>query len=125
MSDGPSGFFAAITTSVAPEPYNNMNVYVIQNSATSTSNNIITANGTSLTLSTSVLATSYRTDSVQYMINTGFYNTGADICEILLYVGEITTSQRQQLEGYLAWKWGLQANLPSGHTYYSAPPAPP
>ena len=24
--------------------------------------------------------------------------------------------------GYLAWKWGLQANLPAGHTYKSAAP---
>ena len=26
------------------------------------------------------------------------------------------------LEGYLAWKWGLQANLPAGHPYENAPP---
>jgi|Laugrefabdmm15dn_1035133.scaffolds.fasta_scaffold06380_6 hypothetical protein len=29
---------------------------------------------------------------------------------------------RQKLEGYLAWKWGLQANLPVGHPYKTAPP---
>ena len=31
-------------------------------------------------------------------------------------------SNRQQVEGYLAWKWGLQASLPSGHPYISTPP---
>jgi hypothetical protein len=37
--------------------------------------------------------------------------------EILLYSNVLTTSQRQQVEGHLAWKWGLQANLPAGHPY--------
>lgn len=29
---------------------------------------------------------------------------------------------RQRLEGYCAWKWGLQGLLPPGHPYQSAPP---
>ena len=40
-----------------------------------------------------------------------------NIQEILLYTGPITTTQRQQVEGYLAWKWGLQVNLPPTHPY--------
>jgi hypothetical protein len=32
------------------------------------------------------------------------------------------TSDRQKLEGYLAWKWGLQASLAAGHPYLSAAP---
>lgn len=32
------------------------------------------------------------------------------------------TSDRQKIEGYVMWKWGLQANLPPGHPYQSAPP---
>jgi hypothetical protein len=40
-----------------------------------------------------------------------------NIQEVLVYTGPITTLQRQQVEGYLAWKWGLQANLPSNHPY--------
>jgi hypothetical protein len=45
-------------------------------------------------------------------------------------VGEIvavaypTTTDRQKLEGYLAHKWGLTANLPSDHPYKINPPAP-
>jgi len=34
----------------------------------------------------------------------------------------ITTTNRNKLEGYLAWKWGIQSYLPSGHPYLSAPP---
>lgn len=33
-----------------------------------------------------------------------------------------TTALRQQVEGYLAWKWGIQASLPATHPYRSAPP---
>lgn len=33
-----------------------------------------------------------------------------------------TTDERQRIEGYLAWKWGSVARLPSDHPYKSAPP---
>jgi hypothetical protein len=36
------------------------------------------------------------------------------ISELLLYTTVLTSPQRQQVEGYLAQKWGLQANLPAG-----------
>jgi hypothetical protein len=44
------------------------------------------------------------------------------IGEIIVYNAALTTAQRQQIEGYLAWKWGLQASLPVGHPYKSAAP---
>lgn len=53
--------------------------------------------------------------------NNGFPLTGA-IAEHLIVPGPITTDLRQILQGYLAWKWGLQANLPSGHPYELAAP---
>lgn len=34
----------------------------------------------------------------------------------------LTTAEKEQVEGYLAWKWGLQASLPVGHTYAAAAP---
>ena len=45
-----------------------------------------------------------------------------NINEIILYKITLTTNQRQQIEGYLAWKWGLQSSLPVTHPYYSAAP---
>ena len=47
----------------------------------------------------------------------------ASISEILVYNTVLTATQRQQVEGYLAWKWGLQASLPGGHLYLSANPS--
>ena len=45
----------------------------------------------------------------------GSYNSY--ICEFILYDSVLTTNQRQQVEAYLAWKWGLQASLPSDNPY--------
>jgi hypothetical protein len=44
------------------------------------------------------------------------------IGEIILFNTALTTSQRQQVEGYLAWKWGLQSNLPSTHAFAKISP---
>lgn len=33
------------------------------------------------------------------------------VAEIIVYNRLLTSSERQQLEGYLGWKWGLQSNL--------------
>lgn len=46
------------------------------------------------------------------------------ICEIIIHNTALTNFQRQQIEGYLAWKWGLQANLPGAHPYKFFPPSP-
>ena len=44
------------------------------------------------------------------------------IAEIVMADTTLSTDARQKLEGYLAWKWGLVANLPSGHPYKIKPP---
>lgn len=44
------------------------------------------------------------------------------IAEIVVGRFAINTSDRQKLEGYLAWKWGMQANLPADHPYKLLPP---
>ena len=42
--------------------------------------------------------------------------------EIVLVTGGISESDRQKIEGYLAWKWGNVINLPSTHPYKNSPP---
>jgi hypothetical protein len=44
--------------------------------------------------------------------------------EVLLYTTPLTTVQRQQVEGYLAWKWGLVGSLPANHPFRLFPPSP-
>jgi hypothetical protein len=41
--------------------------------------------------------------------------------ELLVYGGVLSTTNRQQLEGYLAWRWGIEGNL-STSPYMSAAP---
>jgi hypothetical protein len=42
--------------------------------------------------------------------------------EIIVYTGSVSDTERQKVEGYLAWKWGLQSMLPSTHPYKSSGP---
>lgn len=42
--------------------------------------------------------------------------------EVITYPSGVTDTERQQIEGYLAWKWGLQDNLPDSQPYKNAPP---
>ena len=44
------------------------------------------------------------------------------MCEAIVYNAVFTTLQRQQVEGYLAWKWGLQGSLDASNPYKNAPP---
>ena len=52
----------------------------------------------------------------------GNFIVNASLYEIIVYNSDLTNNQRQQVEGYLAWKWGLQGNLPSDHPYKNAAP---
>jgi hypothetical protein len=45
--------------------------------------------------------------------------------EVIVYNSNLSTDDRQIVEGYLAWKWGLQANLPSTHPYKNKNPGTP
>ena len=45
------------------------------------------------------------------------------ISEVLVFNTSHSDSQRQMIEGYLAWKWGLQSNLPDNHPFKSAAPS--
>jgi len=47
------------------------------------------------------------------------------IGEIILYRTALSTSDRQRVEGYLAWRWGLVGNLPPSHPYRNRPPRQP
>ena len=55
-----------------------------------------------------------RSDNANYL--------NATIFEFMIFRTALTTTQRQKVEGYLAWKWGLQASLPSSHPYFNVKP---
>jgi hypothetical protein len=45
--------------------------------------------------------------------------------EVISFNRALSTDDRQTVEGYLAWKWGLQSRLPSSHPYKNVNPAVP
>ena len=45
-----------------------------------------------------------------------------ELAEIIIFDRAITAEERVRVEGYLAWRWGLTANLPANHPYKSAGP---
>jgi hypothetical protein len=45
-----------------------------------------------------------------------------DVGEILMASSELSESNRQKTEGYLAHKWALTAGLPNDHPYKTKPP---
>ena len=47
-----------------------------------------------------------------------------DLAEIILLEEAVSESRRQAIEGYLAHKWGLTANLPADHPYKTLAPLP-
>ncbi len=53
----------------------------------------------------------------------GYEFLRGNICEIIAISNNtLGTSDRQKIEGYLAWKWGLQGSLPADHPYKAAKP---
>jgi hypothetical protein len=47
------------------------------------------------------------------------------VYEMIVYSASLTTTQRQNIEGYLGWKWGLQASLSNAHPYLTINPQTP
>ncbi len=47
---------------------------------------------------------------------------GGDIAEMVFLTGTVSTTDREAMEGYLAHKWGMAANLASNHPYKNAAP---
>ena len=54
---------------------------------------------------------------------TGLGYSNVKFGEILVAIGELSLADRQQVEGYLAWKWNLVVKLPSNHPYKLNPPS--
>lgn len=71
-------------------------------------------------------AASAQTPLYSYQIGADRNTTGRSwsgpISEIVATSSLLSDADRQKLEGYLAWKWGLVANLPSDHPYKINPP---
>ena len=91
--------------------------------------------GAATVTSTGYSQATYDTNATQAFISqaaTGFQIGGRQqaatdygnkyISEVIGCNTKLSTENRQRVEGYLAWKWGLEADLPADHPYKSTPP---
>ena len=62
------------------------------------------------------------TNNIFYIGNDGGFGANFNLGELCVYNDYLETPFRNVLEGYLAWKWGVQANLPSFHPYALSAP---
>jgi hypothetical protein len=80
-------------------------------------------NGNSpLTKSTGNTSTGWGTSNAIGRVFSGDYSHRGLISEIIITPSTISSADRERVEGYLAHKWGLTADLPSGHPYKTSPP---
>lgn len=61
---------------------------------------------------------------IGYNFTNGSLLWDGQIWEIIVAPSYLTLDVTQRIEGYLAHKWGLTANLPANHPYKVNPPAP-
>ena len=103
---------------------------------------IVTPNGTAPDNQDFILLTKWNSTSSQLRLNGSLLSSGnigttlftsinlgaseGEASSIEGYIAEVVAfadnSKQEIVEGYLAWKWGLVANLPVGHPYKNQPP---
>ena len=88
--------------------------------------NIFRVNGVSeASASQDVGACTFSSAMIGGFLLSGVFTTAAYnglIAEIIITDNSESLLETQTIEGYLAHKWGLDANLPGGHPYLSVPP---
>ena len=94
--------------------------YAYQNGSQLTSKTI--SDTTNYTNTTSIMLIGAYNNSAGTGVQAGYYLNG-NVAEIIAYKSaHIDKATRETIEGYLAWKWGLQGSLPNTHAYYSSAP---
>jgi len=109
-------------------PSNAQNIPIIIDIHSSAASNGLYMNGSNLGSLYRTFATGSFTDTIGLGGNGtplgGYYGASWYFGEFIYYDAELTVSQRQTVEGYLAWKWGTQGLLAPTHPSYSSPPPP-
>jgi hypothetical protein len=112
---------------ITPGTYHLISSYIDADNATLASRTVQRVDGSasfSSNTANAVRSTSNSTSALNIGkdVATPVLDFTGDICEILIFNNQPGTTDRQKLEGYLAHKWGLTANLPNNHPYKTAAP---
>jgi hypothetical protein len=95
------------------------------NSTTSNSPATLRINGNVVsTLTYNIGSTLYSKalDLGSFNTNTSSQVNAAGFAEYQYYTTMLTDAENQTVEGYLAWKWGMQTSLPANHPYRNSSP---
>jgi len=97
----------------------------IGNTKLATPNNaVVFRNGDSQTLTTGGGNLSAITEGLAVGgLSVSGYFTNCSICEAVVLYDAMPLADRQKVEGYLAWKWGIASSLIAGHPYKNAAPS--
>lgn len=113
------------------------NTAQILNSRNATTGTSLLANGSSVTLNlANEITTSSNTapSAIGYTVDSNLhigavrsngalvYSPAIKFAEVIVSSTLLSIDNRQRMEGYLAHKWGLTANLPANHPFRSAAP---
>ena len=115
QSQGASSYSSNVTINCAIFNYSSATLSLIENGA--------------VTVNAATFQTAGNTENNAGGLHIGASAVGATLwdgyfAEIIIVESAVPLSTRQRIEGYLAHKWGLTANLPSDHPYRIIPPAP-
>ena len=111
----------AITTAQMTSPFF---WSVAFDTSTTISSTLQYVNGTQLVQSPSTLGaaiSSYTGIIIGQRYTQSSESVVGHICEFIIFDNVLTATQRQQVESYLAQKWGLTASLPGGHSHATQP----
>ena len=115
------GYYSSFNGSVILNNYDTAGAWNIYGVNVASGNTVQYQNG-SLSSSTSASVTATTSDAFTigafsaYGATPSQYYSGS-MAEIIVCSNTVTTFQRQQIEGYLAWKWGVQSLLPTTHAF--------
>jgi Zn-dependent protease with chaperone function len=133
LQSGVAGVLGSTTYSRAA------NTAQILNSKYSTLGTSLFANGAAISIDLADQATASTNSApsaLTYTNDTNFrvgsFRTGGNLiyspaikfAEVIVSSTLLSTLNRQRIEGYLAHKWGLEANLPNDHPYKNVGPTP-
>lgn len=77
--------------------------------------------GTETTVASGNVGTSNNAAILGRSYNNNFLSF--ELGEIVFFSSALSEVNLQRVEGYLAWKWGLQGNLPAGHPFKNRSPS--
>ncbi len=120
--DGRVQYSTGSDTSLTGGPFTGPNIFCLEWDFSDDGEYSVFVDGTSSITPTAYTAALDSPTSFNLFTNRAINQSPDGAFGETLIICDITEDTRQKVEGYLAWKWGLVANLDGGHPYKTEPP---